>query len=331
VSLPSPGAGRRVGLLGLVIVLLVPAPALADPARPGDYRSVIDAIEPATTAVAVRIIGGDSFIELSVGPGHEVQVSGYGGEPYLHFGPDGVVLVNDNSPARYINEDRYGQRPVPTKATTDAVPSWRQVARAGTYLWHDHRTHWMSPAHPIGREPGDVVLEGSIAITVDGTRHLIRVSCRWEHPPTPVPAAIGVMVGASAVLVARRQVAAVLAVLAGAATILGVWEYRSVPAATGPNRLLWLAPLLGLALAMAAQRIRTKPPIATAASVGAGLELAVWVWVRRQGVAHPVLVTTAPEWLDRSVTTTAAAALATLSVSLLLRYLRQMPLRPRPG
>ena len=65
-------------------------------------------ITPATPAVDVRILGGDSFVELAVEPGTEVRVAGYWGDDYLWFDGDGTVRRNDRSPSRWYSESRYG-------------------------------------------------------------------------------------------------------------------------------------------------------------------------------------------------------------------------------
>ena len=41
------------------------------------------------------------------------MVPGYENEPYLRFLVNGRVEVNDNSPAKYLNEERYGGVTVP--------------------------------------------------------------------------------------------------------------------------------------------------------------------------------------------------------------------------
>ena len=54
------------------------------------------------------MIGGDSFVELTVERGTDVVVLGYWGEPYLRFNSDGTVEENRRSPTVAENESRYG-------------------------------------------------------------------------------------------------------------------------------------------------------------------------------------------------------------------------------
>ena len=108
---------------GLAVAGAAASPAFADPPGPTDYQSEIRSIEPETAAIEVGIVGGDSFVELRVEPGVEAMVIGYEGEDYLWFRPDGVVLENRNSPAAYLNANRYGNDGVPATASADAEPS----------------------------------------------------------------------------------------------------------------------------------------------------------------------------------------------------------------
>ena len=52
---------------------------------------------------------------------------GYEGEPYLRFNDRGVDR-NVNSPATYLNQDRYGQVNPPPNATADATPEWEHIS-----------------------------------------------------------------------------------------------------------------------------------------------------------------------------------------------------------
>ena len=79
---------------------------------------------------------------------HNVRRSGVAGQEHRvrladRIGPDGVWR-NANSAATYINLDRFARVDVPDKAEGGAEPDWVQVSTEPTYVWHDHRTHWMS-------------------------------------------------------------------------------------------------------------------------------------------------------------------------------------------
>ena len=96
---------------GLLVVLAPTGVVGADPPGPTDYETTVLGIEPATPAIQVTIIGGDSFVQLAVERGTEVLVPGYGGEPYIRFNSDGTVEENRQSPTWAQNRDRYGDAP----------------------------------------------------------------------------------------------------------------------------------------------------------------------------------------------------------------------------
>ncbi|MEA2057966.1 MAG: hypothetical protein U9O63_04545, partial [Actinomycetota bacterium] len=100
---------QRVQVISVFVGLLVilgAGPAFADPATPTNYRSEVDAVAP-TGSFTAEVIGGDAFVRVVAGPGTDLVVLGYEGEPYIWFAPDGVVSVNRRSPAAYLNDDRY--------------------------------------------------------------------------------------------------------------------------------------------------------------------------------------------------------------------------------
>src|SRR5262249_987270 len=112
------------------------------------------------------------------------------GEPYARVGPAGVFL-NDNSPATYLNADRYSTVPVPPGVDPKAQPRWRQVSADGLLRWHDHRVHWMLTTLPpqVPADPGAghrisswtvVLSSGSQRLTAPGTLD-------WVPGPSPWP------------------------------------------------------------------------------------------------------------------------------------------------
>ncbi|MGF1599889.1 MAG: hypothetical protein ACFCVK_23755 [Acidimicrobiales bacterium] len=340
---------NRLAVLAVAALIAVvgwASPASADPAGPTDYRSEVTSVEPSTPEVAVRIVGGDSFVVLDVDPGTEVLVVGYRGEPYLRFEADGTVRQNERSPSRWQNDDRYGTSEVPPEATPDAIPDWVVVATDGSYAWHDHRTHWMNPGRPIGAEPGDTILEAVIPLVVDGDEVAVAVSSTLLPAPSPAPLAIGlgagVAAGGAALAAGLRRrrpgggpaataarpgslqlgpLMVTTGVVAATAAAFGWWAYRSVPAETGPSPLLWLLPAVALVViagaATATRRRLLAPPLgllATAAAVAvAGMELALWSWIRRHALVRALIPSDAPATIDR-VVIAAAAVLGVIAV-----------------
>ena len=302
----------RIGLAAAagLIALLAPAGVVgADPPGPTDFETTVLGIEPATPSIQVAIIGGDSFVQLTVERGTEVVVLGYGGEPYIRFHSDGTVEENRQSPTWAQNKDRYGSAPAES-ADPAAAPEWALVSRDGTYAWHDHRAHWMSKDSPPGFERGDRIQDGRIDLQVNDAPVTISVTTTWLAEPSQVPLAAGAIVAGFAVMTVLsmgRRVAWVLVVAAAAATGIGWWQVNSVPSDTGPSTMWWLLPAVGGAFGLIAVVLGRSLASHGLALVG-GIELALWVFMRRDGFTKAFLPTDAPFWLDRGVSSAAGIA-----------------------
>lgn len=290
-----------------VFIALPTAAAFADAAAPSDYQSRVVSITPATPALHARIIGGDSFIELRVDKGTAVDVAGYSSEPFIRYLADGTVQENRASASWYTSRSVLGS-PLPPGFTADAPPAWHTVSTDGVYAWHDHRTHWMYNGRPPGKHPGDVVLEGTVPLTVNGTAVTVEVQSTWQPAPSRVPAAIGGLLGLAVALPLVRGRWAwwrllPSAAVAALATVLGAWQFFGLPSETGPRPLWVVLPAGALAAAAAVWLLRrrgTSPALgADAALLLCGVYLVWWVWLRRNGLRRAVLPTHAPWWLDR--------------------------------
>ena len=280
--------------------MMFTSPAFADPPGPTDYQSEIVSVQPPTATIETSIVGGDSFFELTVAPGTEVFVVGYQGEDTLWFRTDGTVWENRNSPSTYLNADRLGGGGIPDTATADAAPDWTQVASDGNYSWHDHRAHWMQQARPFGLGPGDQILESVIPLVVDGTDVEVTVISTWQPAPSPLPAIAGFVVGVGLAVAAwflhrtRRHAAALAMTLPVAllALLVGGWQFLSLPPETGPKLVWWVLPMVAVlsgAFGMLAAR-RSRTFVADAAMLLVGVELAIWGFVKRDGLSsgdHP--------------------------------------------
>lgn len=304
-------------LAALAAGVLAPAGvAFADPAGPTDFETTITSVEPAVPGVEVSVVGGDSFLRLDVEPGIEVVVLGYQQEPYLRIRPDGVVEENQRSPATYLNADRYGGATPPAGADPTLAPNWRQIGSGGTWSWHDHRAHWMSPDPPPDAQPGEEIQATTVPLVVDGTPVAVSVRTTLLPEPSQVPLLVGAAAGGALVLLAlvrRVRPAWALLGVALAATGIGVWQYRSLPPETGPLLVWWLLPAVAAASLLVAL-VLGRRLVSYALVLLAALELAVWVWLRRDGAFRAVIPTDAPFWLDRGVM--AATAVASVFVAL---------------
>jgi hypothetical protein len=300
--------------LGTVFVLALLAPA--DAAAPTDYRSTVVAVTPPTESIAVEVVGGDAFLQLTADPGTSVLVLGYQGEPYLRFRADGVVLENQRSPTTYLNRSRFGST-APAGADPTLPPDWVPVGTGGRYAWHDHRAHWMDPHPPQFAVRGDRILNSEVPLRVDGTDVSVEVAVDWLPAPSRTPLFVGAAVAAGlvgAAVVLRRRLAWVLLAGAAAAAGIGWWQYRSLPSETGPLAVWWILPAVaavsaGLALALGYRLVSYALVL-----LGA-IELAAWVVIRRDGAFRALIPTDAPFWLDRGVMAAAAVAAVAAGVS----------------
>lgn len=136
---------RPAALLALLALLLTAPVALAHEGNP-NYRSVVKTVTPATSGATFEILNFDDRVLLHNTSGQDIEVFGYENEPYAEIKADGTVLVNTNSRAYYLNEDRQGETAVP--ANLPAQPEWKELSKSGRFEWHDHRMHWMGAGDP---------------------------------------------------------------------------------------------------------------------------------------------------------------------------------------
>ena len=299
-----------VGAVGMV--LSATTPALADAATPTNYRSRIVHVEGSGVA-DVEIVGGDAFVRMAAEPGMTVEVLGYEGEEYIRFGPDGVVVVNQRSPATYLNDDRYANVELPAEADAGAVPRWEIVSTDGTYSWHDHRTHWMSPTPPAsvletdGRQKVHV-FDWTLPLRVDGSVGSITGTLNWVPSSSALPwFAVTVMtllaVAAISLRTGARPQAALLLVLAVAGLVAGGSAMLAQPPegrvygidAIGPPVIVAVA---GFAMVQAGRSERVAGQLVLIGSAG----LSVWGIMRIGVLTHPILPTVLPYAMDRLIT-----------------------------
>lgn len=324
---------RVLLLFGAIVTLVLgfPSAARADPAGPTDYQTEVVAVEPPADGLEIAVIGGDAFIQFEVAAGTEVLVIGYRGEPFLRFGADGFVDVNDNAPSAYLSEDRYGETDVPDHADPDADPDWRQVADDGAYAWHDHRAHWMTGDRPAA-EPGDQILEAVIPAVVDGVPTSITVISTWVSPPPPFWSVGGAMAGAIGGWVFGRSrgkaSALLLAVLGIAASVVAFVAYVSLPTEAAPSPVFWLVPVIAVILGFMRLGKPTADPVWTL--IAPALLLLLWAVLRRDWVLRALLPTSIP-LLDRTVTAVVASAAVVALFHQVAAMLRPGPAQSAPG
>jgi hypothetical protein len=307
----------------VLLVLVMAGPAAADPAVPTNYSSTVRGIDPASDAVRAKVVGGDSFLQITVDRGHTVTVLGYDGEPYLRIDTDGTVAENTRSPAVVLNEARYGR--VATDDTSDATaaPVWRTVGHGGTYAWHDHRIHWMSsvadPPQLAGASAGKV-FDWTVPVLVDGAAATVRGDLVLLEAPSIVPTVvIGVVALAAFGIVMRRWRRATGVVLAGAAlaaTVAGWLDQHAVPSAVGRQFSLWSMPAVAFVCAVVAVA-RPGARFAMVLRLAAAAILPLWFLRELGALNHAVLPgDLEPSLLRATVVVAMAAVVAYLAIDL---------------
>ncbi len=209
---------RRIRGAAAVALLAFATAATAAHAHGGggtDYTSEIRAVTPAGAGLTVDVIDRDDQLRLRNESGKTVVVEGYNGEPYARLSPDGTVEVNLNSPALYLNEDRFAKVDLPARADEDAAPEWKVVDRSGRFEWHDHRIHWMGAGRPdVVSDPERLtkVFDWEVPIRVGDRPGAVTGSLTWVGRPDdsfPIAAAVAlaavVLGGLGLIVIVRRR------------------------------------------------------------------------------------------------------------------------------
>lgn len=315
----------RAVTLAAVGLAVTAGPAAADAPSPGDYTSEVVSIAPDPGTIAVEVVGGDSFLELTVDEGTEVVVLGYEGEPYLRVLADGTVEENRNSPATYLNEDRYAEIDVPAAVAdadpTELEPDWETVGSGGTYAWHDHRIHWMAPNAPPAVERGGTFgWNGPVDLVVDGEAVAVEGQITYEAGVSPLPwAGVAVAVAAALVVAGRRLevverwVLPVVGLAVSAAGAYVAWAtLAESPAGVGASNLPVVMAVVAVLAAVAAVLLPSR--VRPIAQLLVGSVLGTWGLLRIGVLTSPVLPTSAPFAVDRAVTALAIAVAAAIIV-----------------
>ncbi|TFV71001.1 hypothetical protein E4P40_21265 [Blastococcus sp. CT_GayMR20] len=236
----SRGAARLlvvvVGVLGL-LALAGPASAhVGGGAAGSNYDGRVLSVTPEVPGLTVRVLQFGDELELVNRTATEVVVPGYDDEPYLRIGPDGVWR-NANSAATYINLDRFARVDVPEKAEGGSEPDWVQVSTEPTYVWHDHRTHWMSenqlpPVVAADPDSAHTVFEWTVPLVHGDTEVAVDGVLTWTPPPSPwlvwpIYAAVALVPVAAGLLARTARPLGTLLLVGGAAAL---WHAAATPA-----------------------------------------------------------------------------------------------------
>jgi deferrochelatase/peroxidase EfeB len=218
---------RAVGVTALVAGILVglpPAPASAhDVSGVGatDFHTTVLTFTPAVPGVTLTVIENGSRLQVANTTSTDLVIDGYSGEPYARIGPAGAY-VNDNSPATYLDTDRFSLAAVPTSLDPTKPAQWRRVSTHPVLAWHDHRTHWMLLVLPpsVADDPGSPHHISSWALTMHYGGRLLTAtgSLDWLPGPSPWPwflvvAAVAAVIAAAAASRRPYRVAALACVV----------------------------------------------------------------------------------------------------------------------
>jgi hypothetical protein len=138
---------RRTCAVALAVLFGAAPAASAHQGNP-NYLTQVNAVSPTARGVTVEVLNRDDRLLLHNTSNENVVINGYEGEPYARVQADGTVEVNTDSPAYYLNDDRFGQVAAPKTADGKGAPRWKELSKTGRFEWHDHRMHWMAKQPP---------------------------------------------------------------------------------------------------------------------------------------------------------------------------------------
>lgn len=258
-----------------------------------DYRIEITGFDGNAEGFEVRSVELGNRMELTRTTAKEVQILGYEGEPYLRLDAQGV-FENVNSPAHYVNQDRYSRTLPPASANATATPKWTKLSDGTSVRWHDHRTHWMSPTprQDVVDNPDveRLISADRVVLSVDGVKVAVIVQVTWLPPPSRiawlvVTSLLGCALLAALVLVpATRRMVPAIAVMAAAAVVIG----------SGPSLFRIVAGAIAFAIAAAALAFKNRWLAAASAVIVAALAI-----TRFEVFEHQLLAGWAPAAVQR--------------------------------
>ena len=273
--------------------------------QPRDTVSVIESITPALPAgVAVDIVGSDTFFRVR-SVGHDVMITGYQNEPYMHITTTGDVFVNDGSQTTLINGNRYGN--VDTSAFVESPnPVWRKIATNGTAMWHDHRVHWMSPKRPAPIDTIGTVVEWKVPFSVDGVATTVSGTLFLREKASVLWWLAGFVALLCAVVLSvrrRNEFFALTFLMSVAGVVVGAMQFVGLPdgARITPLILMFSAGAAAVAATSMFMQWRgnASQHVALSLNAGAGATLVICAWLCADQVRAAYVPGIDQEWLVR--------------------------------
>ena len=294
-------------ILGLLSVLPFPVQHMGsgDSVQPRDTVSVIDSVTPALPAgVDVDIVGSDTFVRVR-SDGHDVMVTGYKNEPYMHITTKGEVFVNDGSQTTLINGNRYGNVDT-SKFVESANPVWRKIGTDGRAMWHDHRVHWMSPKRPAPIDTVGTVLEWKVSMSVDGVATTVAGTLFLREKASM----LWWLAGFAALLCAlvlsvrrRREFFAVTFLMSLVGVVVGGMQFVGLPDGARITPLILMfssgAAVVAATSMFMQRRGHASQHISVSLNAGAGATLIVCGWLCADQVRAAYVPGIDQEWLVR--------------------------------
>jgi len=294
-------------ILGLLSVLPFPAQHMGsgDSVQPRDTVSVIESVTPALPAgVAVDIVGSDTFFRVR-SVGHDVMITGYQNEPYMHITTTGDVFVNDGSQTTLINGNRYGN--VDTSAFVESPnPVWRKIATNGTAMWHDHRVHWMSPKRPAPIDTIGTVVEWKVPFSVDGVATTVSGTLFLREKASVLWWLAGFVALLCAVVLSvrrRNEFFALTFLMSVAGVVVGAMQYVGLPDGARITPLILMfsagAGVVAATSMFMQRRGKASQHVAVSLNAGAGATLVICAWLCADQVRAAYVPGIDQEWLVR--------------------------------
>jgi hypothetical protein len=294
-------------ILGFLSVLSFPVQHMGsgDSVQPRDTVSVIESVVPALpSGVVVDIVGSDTFVRVR-SVGHDVMITGYQNEPYMHITTTGDVFVNDGSQTTLINGNRYGN--VDTSSFVESPnPVWRKIATNGTAMWHDHRVHWMSPKQPAPIDTKGTVVAWKVPFSVDGVATTMSGTLFLREKASVLWWTIGLiaLLCAVALSVRRRKEFFILTFLMSmVGVVVGAMQFVGLPDGARITPLILMFSI-GAAIVAAMsifmqRRSKSSQHVAVSLNAGAGATLVVCAWLCADQVRAAYVPGIDQEWLVR--------------------------------